>query len=119
MPSSSTPPSRRGARTRGIRGSGGPPQARAMAPQRVAIVLAAGRSERLASRSRGRSKALLRVGGLPLVELTIRRLHALGIDRVVVVVGHDRDRVAAAARRAGGTVEIVVADGWEAGNGAS
>ena len=85
----------------------------------VAVVLAAGRSERLASMSRGGSKALLRVGGLPLVELSVRRLHALGIDRVVVVVGHDGDRVAAAARRAGGTVEIVAAEGWEAGNGAS
>jgi choline kinase/uncharacterized membrane protein YbhN (UPF0104 family) len=119
MPSPSTPRSRREALARGIRGAGGPRQGRAKAPQRVAIVLAAGRSERLASRSRGRSKALLRVGGLPLVELSIRRLHTLGIDRVVVAVGHDGDRVAAAARRAGGTVEIVVADGWEAGNGAS
>jgi choline kinase/uncharacterized membrane protein YbhN (UPF0104 family) len=82
-------------------------------------VLAAGRSERLSRRTRGRSKALLRVGGIPLVELAIRRLRDAGIERVVVVVGRDAGRVGWAARRAGGDVQIIRADAWEAGNGAS
>jgi choline kinase/uncharacterized membrane protein YbhN (UPF0104 family)/phosphatidylglycerophosphate synthase len=86
---------------------------------RTGVVLAAGRSERLSRRTRGRSKALLRVGGVPLVELAIRRLRDAGIERVVVVVGRDAGRVSWAARRAGGDVQIVRADGWEAGNGAS
>jgi uncharacterized protein (TIRG00374 family) len=88
-------------------------------PPRSGVVLAAGRSERLARRTRGRSKALLRVGGIPLIELAIRRLRGAGVERVVVVVGRDARRVGWAARRAGGEVEIVHADGWEAGNGAS
>jgi uncharacterized protein (TIRG00374 family) len=94
------------------------PDAAASRP-RTAVVLAAGRSERLSRRTRGRSKALLRVGGIPLIELAIRRLADAGIDRVVVVVGRDASRVSWAARRSGSRVRIVHADGWEAGNGAS
>lgn len=87
---------------------------------RAAVVLAAGRSERLQAVTGGGSKALVRLGGLALVERSIRTLVAAGIDRIVVVVGYHAGPVAAVAQRAApGRVQTVIAEDWEAGNGAS
>ena len=58
-----------------------------LARPRVAVVLAAGRSERLADVTGGGSKALVRVGGLSLAGRAVRNLLAAGIERVIVVVG--------------------------------
>jgi molybdenum cofactor cytidylyltransferase len=54
------------------------------------VVLAAGTSSRL-----GRNKLLLDVGGETLVHRTVRRVAAAGLDPVLVVVGHQADRVTA------------------------
>jgi 1L-myo-inositol 1-phosphate cytidylyltransferase / CDP-L-myo-inositol myo-inositolphosphotransferase len=87
---------------------------------RVGVVLAAGRSERIRSITRGGSKALLRLGGLSLVERAVKTLLAAGVESVVVVVGHDAGPVAAVVDRLGpGRVRAVYADRWEDGNGAS
>ncbi len=84
------------------------------------MVLAAGRSERLSAVTGGGSKALVRLGGLALVERTLRRLVAEGFERIVVVVGYHAGPVAAVAQRAGsGRAAVVIAERWEAGNGAS
>lgn len=84
------------------------------------MVLAAGRSERLQAITGGGSKALVRLGGLALVERTIRTLAAAGIDRIVVVVGYHAGPVAVVAQRAAPSkVLTVMAEDWEAGNGAS
>src|ERR671918_75836 len=84
------------------------------------IVLAAGRSERLRAVTGGGSKALVRLGGLRLVERAIRTLLANGVERVVVVVGYHAGPVAAVAQRAApGRVQVVEAPDWEEGNGAS
>src|SRR3989304_4204845 len=64
------------------------PQAPATARPRVGVVPPAGRSERLAGVTGGGSKALVRVGGLALVERAVRTLLAAGLERVVVVVGY-------------------------------
>ncbi len=94
-----------------------PPPARL---PRVGVVLAAGRSERLEPLTRGGSKALLRLGGLRLAERAVRTLLAQGLERVLVVVGHDAGPVAAVAcRLARGRVRAVYADRWRDGNGAS
>jgi CDP-L-myo-inositol myo-inositolphosphotransferase len=86
----------------------------------VGIVLAAGRSERLRLVTRGRSKLLLRLGGLTLVERAVRTLLAAGMERVVVVVGHQAQAMACAVEELDpGRVEVVRADRWEEGNGAS
>jgi choline kinase len=86
----------------------------------VGVVLAAGRSERLESVTGGGSKALLRLGGLSLVERAVRSLLAAGLERVLVVVGHDAGPVAAVVGRLGrGRVRVVYADRWPDGNGAS
>jgi choline kinase len=87
---------------------------------RVGVVLAAGRSERLDALTRGGSKALLRLGGLSLVERAVRSLLARRLERVLVVVGHDAGPVAAVVGRLGsGRVRAVCADRWRDGNGAS
>jgi 1L-myo-inositol 1-phosphate cytidylyltransferase / CDP-L-myo-inositol myo-inositolphosphotransferase len=96
-----------------------PDPARSRRPQ-VGVVLAAGRSERLASVTGGGSKALLRLGGLSLVERAVRSLLAVGLERVLVVVGHDAGPVATVVGRLGrGRVRVVYADRWADGNGAS
>jgi 1L-myo-inositol 1-phosphate cytidylyltransferase / CDP-L-myo-inositol myo-inositolphosphotransferase len=87
---------------------------------RVGVVLAAGQSERLASVTGGGSKVLLRLGGLSLVERAVRSLLAAGLQRVVVVVGHDTGPVATVVGRLGrDRVRVVYADRWADGNGAS
>jgi choline kinase/phosphatidylglycerophosphate synthase len=104
-----------------------PPRAEVVQPDpplsqlpRVGVVLAAGRSERLESVTGGGSKALLRLGGLSLVERAVRTLLARGLERVLVVVGHDVGPVAAVVGRLGrGRVRAVYADRWQDGNGAS
>jgi choline kinase len=87
---------------------------------RVGVVLAAGRSERLEPVTGGGSKALLRLGGLSLVERAVQSLLAAGLERVLVVVGHDAGPVATVVGRLGrGRVRAVYADRWSDGNGAS
>jgi len=87
---------------------------------RVGVILAAGRSERLHRLTGGRSKLLLHLGGLPLIERAIRTLMSTGCERIVVIVGYEGDAIAAAARRvAPDRVEVVRAHDWQKGNGAS
>jgi len=86
----------------------------------VGVVLAVGRSERLAAVTGGGSKALLRLGGLSLVERAVGSLLAAGLERVLVVVGHDAGPVATVVGRFGrDRVRVVYADRWADGNGAS
>src|SRR5437879_4362834 len=87
---------------------------------RVGVVLAAGLSSRMAVATGGGSKALLRVGGLSLVERAIRRLLALGLERVIVLVGHQAGPVATIVNRAApGRIQAVFAERWAEGNGVS
>ncbi len=86
---------------------------------KVGVVLAAGRSERLASITGGGSKALVRLGGLCLVERAVRTLLKAGLHRVLVVVGYHAGPVATVVNRLDGKVRTVYAEDWEAGNGAS
>src|SRR5881397_2854253 len=84
----------------------------------VGVVLAAGRSERLRLVTRGRSKLLLHLGGLTLVERAVRTLLVAGVRRVVVVVGHQGDAMTSAVQKLQpGQVETVEATRWEQGNG--
>jgi 1L-myo-inositol 1-phosphate cytidylyltransferase / CDP-L-myo-inositol myo-inositolphosphotransferase len=89
-------------------------------PLRLGVVLAAGRSQRLERLTRGGSKALLRLGGLTLAERAVRTLLSCGLERILVVVGHDAGPVATVVGRlAHGRVRTVYADRWRDGNGAS
>jgi 1L-myo-inositol 1-phosphate cytidylyltransferase / CDP-L-myo-inositol myo-inositolphosphotransferase len=91
-----------------------------LARPRTAVVLAAGRSERLQEVTGGGSKALVRLGGLAMIERVVRTLLGSGLERVVVVIGYQAGPVAAVVGRvAPGKVRTLYAEGWEAGNGAS
>jgi hypothetical protein len=86
----------------------------------VGVVLAAGRSERLASVTGVAPRRCSGWGGLSLVERAVRSLLAAGLERVLVVVGHDAGPVATVVGRLGrGRVRVVYADRWADGNGAS
>lgn len=67
----------------------------------VAIVLAAGRSERM-----GAQKLLLPLEGMPLIARVVDEVLASPVDEVLVVVGQDRDAIEHALR--GRPVKLVV-----------
>lgn len=56
-----------------------------------AVIIAAGFGSRL--RDLSDSKPLTPVGGIALIEIGVRQAHAAGAQRVVVVTGHEADRV--------------------------
>jgi CDP-L-myo-inositol myo-inositolphosphotransferase len=83
-------------------------------------VLAAGRSERLREVTGGGSKALVRLGGVALVERAVRGLLHAGVEEVVVVCGYQAGPVAAVVKRiAPGRVRTILARDWQHGNAAS
>lgn len=74
-----------------------------------AILLAAGRGTRMMPLTRDVPKSLLPIGDSTIVGRLIEQLMAAGIDDVTVVVGYDRDKVAAEVERAsGGQAHVVV-----------
>lgn len=58
----------------------------------AAVVLAAGQSRRMG----GRNKLLMNVGGVPLVRRTVDAILAAPVSELVVVTGHEPEKVAAA-----------------------
>jgi NDP-sugar pyrophosphorylase family protein len=76
-----------------------------------AMVLAAGRGTRLAELDLGVPKALVEIGGEPLLARQLRYLHANGVGRVVVNAHHLSEAIesfAAEYRSAAGGPELVV-----------
>ena len=75
----------------------------------TAVILVAGRAQRLAPLTDRTHKALLPVGGRPILAWMLEALHAAGVRRSVLVVGHCADRVRAEAARApeGMAIEFV------------
>ncbi|HEV2419317.1 MAG TPA: nucleotidyltransferase family protein [Terriglobia bacterium] len=65
------------------------------------LVLAAGESRRM-----GQDKALLEYQGRPFLEVILGNLREAGISRVVVVLGHNADRISKAVRV--GDAEVVI-----------
>ncbi len=60
-----------------------------------AMVFAAGRGTRLKPLTDTRPKALVEIGGVPLLELTLRRLAAAGVTEVVVNLHHLGEQIPA------------------------
>jgi 1L-myo-inositol 1-phosphate cytidylyltransferase / CDP-L-myo-inositol myo-inositolphosphotransferase len=83
---------------------------------RVALLLAAGRGLRMRSTH---PKALHRVGGITLLERSVRVLRRAGVERIVVVLGYQADEVIAAIKRRDLPVEVVVNPDWESGTASS
>ena len=57
------------------------------------LVLGAGQGSRLQERGDARPKPLVSIAGLSLAERCVCGLGAVGIRRLVVVLGHDAERV--------------------------
>jgi 1L-myo-inositol 1-phosphate cytidylyltransferase len=86
-----------------------------------ALIIAAGYGSRLSSLSP--SKPLTPIAGVPLIELGVRQAKAAGARRVVVVTGHEGDRLEAAlpdiAERASIAIEAERIADWSKPNGFS
>ncbi|MEX1094073.1 MAG: NTP transferase domain-containing protein, partial [Acidimicrobiia bacterium] len=90
---------------------------------RMVVILAAGAGSRLTEAPDGPPKPLVPVLGMPILERAVRVCGEAGIDRVVVVVGHRdtevRSWIDEFARGGDQQPEVVVAENWDLGNGAS
>ena len=75
----------------------------------TAIILAAGVARRLAPLTDHTQKSLLPVGGRAILARMLDALDAVGVRRVVIVVGHCADQVRAltATAPAGMTIECI------------
>lgn len=71
-----------------------------------AVIIAAGYGSRL--REISDSKPMTPVAGVPLLELGVRQAKAAGAERVIVVTGHEADRLEAALPSLGVRAEIAV-----------
>ena len=84
-----------------------------------ALIIAAGFGSRL--RDISDSKPMTPIGGIPLLELGVRQAKAAGVERVVVVTGHEAERLEAAlpalAERAGIPVVAQRVEDWSKPNG--
>jgi 2-aminoethylphosphonate-pyruvate transaminase len=71
-----------------------------------AVILAAGRGSRLGGEIGPRPKGFIEIGGLPIVEWSLRKLISLGIGRVVIGVGYARSWYDRLAERYPGIVVV-------------
>src|SRR5882672_1312055 len=87
----------------------------------TAIILAAGVARRLAPLTDGTQKSLLPVGGRPILAWMLESLRAVGVQRVVIVVGHCAHQVAALSASAprGMTVQCVHNPAYRMGSAVS
>ena len=95
-----------------------------MHPPRVAVILAAGRGERLRMHAGARPKPLIDLLGISLAERVVRGLlTAAPIEKIVVSLGYEADRVRAhfesIGSRCGVSMEFITVANWQIGNGAS
>ena len=73
----------------------------------TAVILAAGRGQRLRNIGLERPKGFLRIGELPIVEESVLRLLAAGIPKIVIVTGHLSEHYVELGRRYPGTIRLV------------
>jgi choline kinase len=89
--------------------------------QVTAIILAAGVARRLAPLTDHTQKSLLPVGGRAILARMLDALHAVGVRRVVIVVGHCADQVRAltATAPAGIAIECIENPAYQKGSSMS
>jgi len=80
------------------------------APITTAMVMAAGHGTRMRPLTNDRSKAMVEVGGLPLIEHMLRRLEAAGINRVVVNVHAHADQLEDYLKNRSSKFELLISD---------
>ena len=88
----------------------------------VALILAAGSGSRFRRQTKT-PKPMIKVLGLTLAERVVCTLLAAGVQRILVILGHEAERIRAhfseITQRRGVTIDFIEAEGWEQGNGAS
>ncbi len=97
------------------------PRPETVAP--LAVILAAGKGTRLRSARSSVPKPLIHLRGLSIAERSIAQLLTAGVERFVVVLGHDaelvRQEFERVAKRRRCHITFVEAENWERGNGCS
>jgi choline kinase/phosphatidylglycerophosphate synthase len=81
----------------------------------AAVILAAGTGSRLGVGS----KPLARLGGITLLERAVTTLRSVGIEEIIVVVGHEAERVCELVGERGLGVRLVENTDFARGNGSS
>ncbi len=81
----------------------------------VGVILAAGTGSRLGVGS----KALARLAGITLLERAVSTFQAVGIEEILVVVGHEKERLRGFVRERGLGVQLVENGDFGLGNGSS
>jgi CDP-L-myo-inositol myo-inositolphosphotransferase len=83
-----------------------------------ALILAAGKGNRLEKLTKQKPKALLPIAGIPLLERVLRNLKEVGVQEVWVVVGYKAHliRQEIGSNYAGLKIHYVKAPNWEKGN---
>jgi len=81
----------------------------------TAMVMAAGHGTRMKPLTNDRSKAMVDVAGLPLIEHMLRRLEEVGIKRAVVNVHAHADHLETYLASRQSKLEIIISDEREAG----
>ncbi|MDR2500233.1 MAG: aminotransferase class V-fold PLP-dependent enzyme, partial [Treponema sp.] len=66
---------------------------------RQAIIMAAGRGLRLKDRTAAMPKGFLEIGGMPMVEWSVRKLIAAGVEEIIIGAGHAASWYEALAKR--------------------
>ncbi len=83
-----------------------------------AIILAAGRGNRLGKVAAGRPKCLLQFGGKSLLQRHMEILDGLGVDRIIIVTGYRHEDIEAtlAALKPWTPVETIINPNYETGS---
>jgi len=90
----------------------------------TAVILAAGRGERIAGGEEYRSKPLIKLYDLSLIERSIKKLsNKLKVNKIYVITGYKHDELKIhldkLKRKLTVDLDVVFAKEWEKGNGAS
>ncbi len=91
---------------------------------KTAVILAAGRGERIANGEEYRSKPLIKLYDVSLVERSIKKLsHKLNVNKIYVITGFNHDKLKIhldkLKKKLDVDLEVIFATKWEKGNGAS
>ncbi len=79
-------------------------------PIKTAMVMAAGHGTRMRPLTNDRSKAMVEVGGKPLIDHMLDRLMEAGVERAVVNVHAHADHLEAHLRKRPSRLEIIISD---------
>jgi choline kinase len=93
-----------------------------MTDVKKAVVLAAGRGDRLQARTNGSAKCLVRVAGRPIIDYVLASLRRAGITDVLIVVGRHGDQIEAHVADGGRhrlRVSYAVNEAYDRGNAGS